>query len=147
MSIEIAETIRDQIKTIDKRALWAYGAEDFTSIDAGSYQSPYFTKTLVWDGGFLNAGRSYSGGLAFIVNGIRHKGCVSIFLNNSDYYDIICTEFMDDDGRVKVASHATDIFCANLVKVLDLLVEGIGDENVDDPFSKTRIVGLQARNA
>ena len=53
---------------------------------------------------------------------------------------------MDDRGRVKVASQATDIFCGNLVKVLDLLVEGIGDANVDDPSNAVRIVGLHASN-
>ena len=50
MSIEIANTIRAQINAIDKRALWAYGAEDFTSIDADSYQSKYFNQNfgLAW---------------------------------------------------------------------------------------------------
>ena len=71
MSIEVANTIRAQINATDKAALWAYGAEQFTAIDADSYQSKYFNEILDWQGYRQNAWRRHRGGLAFLSINIR----------------------------------------------------------------------------
>jgi hypothetical protein len=92
--LTIAKTIRDQIKTIDPRALWAWGAKDFV----GSNDSIQFTV----------------GGMT------RWKGKVIVKLNSSDLYDI---RFFRSRGT-KILEDVTtgDVFAEDLVRIIDAKV-------------------------
>ena len=89
--LTVAKTILEQIKTIDPRALWAWGAKDYV----GSEDS-----------------------IQFKVGGMtRWKGKVVIKLNGSDLYDVRFirlrgTKFLEDVTK-------KDIYAEDLVNTLD----------------------------
>ena len=91
----IAQTILSQIKTLDGRALWAWGAKDL-----------------------VNTGN----GLQFKVGGLaKFKGQVLVKLNDSDLYDI---EFFKlRKGEVKVITALSDVFAEDLVATIDSVVQ------------------------
>ena len=66
-TIEIAQTVLEQIKALDGWALAAYGATNFAAVSAK-------------DG--------YLGGISFMVNGLKHSGWVTIKLTVMDEYEI-----------------------------------------------------------
>jgi hypothetical protein len=91
----IAQTILSQIKTIDPRALWAWGAKNF-----------------------VNTGD----GLRFRTSGmVKWKGYVYIKYNEgTDLYDI---EFFRIRGaNIKTDKGVTDIFAEDLVNIIDEVV-------------------------
>lgn len=90
----IATVIRDQIKTIDAMALWAWGAKDL--IDLGD-------------------------GLQFKSSGmVTWKGLVSIRLNGKDLYDV---EFgRVRKFEYKSVKKVNDVFAEDLVNVIELQV-------------------------
>lgn len=93
--LTVANTIRDQIKALSPSALMSWGA-----------------KRLI----------GHNDGLQFQVNGLKHKGIVFIKLNGRDLYDI-------EIGRVRLGEWISvnkkeDIYCDQLVEILDELIEG-----------------------
>jgi hypothetical protein len=92
-TMEIAQTILEQIKCDDRSALMAWGAKNFSAISES---------------------KDYEGGLAFQVNGLQHKGWVRIYLRWADDYTII---FINKNREtVKTFGGA---YCDMLVQVID----------------------------
>ena len=89
--LTVAKTILEQIKTIDPRALWAWGAKDYVGSDDS---------------------------IQFKVGGAtRWKGTVIVKLNGSDFYDVRFirlrgTKFLEDVTK-------NDIYAEDLVNTLD----------------------------
>lgn len=93
--MNIAQTILSQIKTLDARALWAWGAKDL--VNTGS-------------------------GLQFKVGGMaKFKGQVLVKLNASDLYDI--EFFKIRKGEIKVTNTFNDVFAEDLVSMIDSVVQ------------------------
>ena len=67
-TMEIAQTILDQIKYADRSALMAWSAKNFSAISES---------------------KEFQGGLAFQVNGLTHKGWVKVCLRWIDDYTIV----------------------------------------------------------
>jgi hypothetical protein len=91
----IAQTILSQIKTIDPRATWAWGAKELVNMGDG---------------------------LKFKTSGmVKWKGYVYIKYNEgTDLYDI---EFFRIRGaNIKADKGMTDIFAEDLVNVIDSVV-------------------------
>lgn len=94
--MNIAQIILSQIKTIDPRAMWAWGAKDL-----------------------VNTGK----GLQFRVGGMaKFKGIVNIVYNEGDdLYDI---DFMKvRKGEIKVVQNKRGVFVDQLVNTIDLVVQ------------------------
>lgn len=96
-SIQIAKTIVSQIKALDFWFLGAVGAQKFIA---------------------LPENKEFQGGVRFRVNGLQHKGYVSIELRWADDYTI---KFLNRAGEVIKTSEY--VYCDMLVDVLDW-VEG-----------------------
>jgi hypothetical protein len=94
-SIQIAQTILDQIKYSDKSALMAWGAKSFCALSEN--------KTRV-------------GGLSFQVNGLTHKGWVTIELDWLDTYTVIF-----NNRKREVVKTAEGVYCDMLVDVIDYI--------------------------
>lgn len=86
----VAETIRNQIRALDKWALGAWGAKDFVGDDKS---------------------------LTFTVRGGKFKGRVRITLNMFDYYDIMLFKVRKAD--VNVVEKLDNVPVENLVFALD----------------------------
>ena len=97
ITMEIARTIMNQIKYADPYALMAYGASNFVA---------------------LPESKVYAGGLRFKVNGLTHKGWVSINLRWADDYTI---SFINKMGET--IKEVENVYCDMLVDILDY-VEG-----------------------
>ena len=92
--MKIANIIRDQIKTIDPMALWAWGAKDLVALEDG-FQ-------------FKSSGM------------VNWKGIVSIKLNGKDLYDV---EFgRVRKFEYKSVKKVSDVFAEDLVNVIELQV-------------------------
>ena len=114
--MEIANTIRDQIRTIDKMALMAWGATKLTALPE--------TKTSL-------------GGLQFEVKGLAFKGIIAITLNGSDLYEVeaktksrINRRTMEQVG-LKRKFYTKDVYAEDLVNILDSVIE-IGANQHED---------------
>ena len=94
-SVQIARTILNQIKNLDRSALMAWGANSYCSLSQTKYRV---------------------GGLSFKVNGLTHQGWVTIELNWLDTYNIIFT----NENR-NVVKTFEDIYCDMLVNVIDYI--------------------------
>jgi hypothetical protein len=93
--MNIAQTILSQIKTLDARALWAWGAKDL-----------------------VNTGT----GLQFKVGGMaKFKGQVWVKHNGNDLYDI--EFFKIRKGEIKVTNKFEDVFAEDLVSMIDSVVQ------------------------
>lgn len=92
-TMEIAQTILEQIKYADRSALLAWGAKNFSAISES---------------------KEFEGGLAFQVDGLVHKGWVQICLRWADDYTII---FINKNREVVKTSKG--ICCDMLVDVID----------------------------
>lgn len=92
-TMEIAQTILEQIKHADKSALMAWGAKNFSAI---------------------NESKEFEGGLAFQVNRLHHKGWVKICLRWVDDYTII---FINKNREVVKTFEGA--YCDMLVPVID----------------------------
>ena len=97
-AIELAQTVLEQIKTLDGWYLPAVGATNFAAVSAK-------------DG--------YLGGISFMVNGLNHKGWVTIKLTVMDEYEI---SFIDRDR--KVAKVIEGVHFPELIGVLDYVEKG-----------------------
>lgn len=94
--MNVAKTILDQIKAIDARAMWAWGAKDL-----------------------VNTGK----GLQFRVGGLANfKGLVHVrYDEGNDLYDV---EFIKiKKGVPVVVKKEEGVFCDCLVKVIDATVQ------------------------
>lgn len=95
--MDLARTILNQIKAGDGWALGAWGARGFYAISEN---------------------KEFQGGLGFKVNGLAHKGWVTVKLRWLDDYTI---SFIDKMGQiVKTVEGA---YCDQLVEIIDF-VEG-----------------------
>jgi hypothetical protein len=94
-TMEIAQTIREQINYADKWALMAYGSTNFIA---------------------LTESNEFQGGLQFKVNGMLHKGFVKIQLKWIDTYTIT---FFNKKGVIK--KEVEDVYCDMLVDILDYI--------------------------
>lgn len=92
----IARTILDQIRTIDPRAMWAWGAKDLVDTRVG---------------------------LQFRVGGMaKFKGLVHVKYNEgTDLYDVQFLKIRK--GVPTVVSESTDTFVEDLVNVIDTVVQ------------------------
>lgn len=96
-SVQIAKTIIQQIKACDFWFLGAIGAHQFVALPSSG---------------------EFQGGVRFRVNGIKHKGYVSIELRWVDDYTI---KFLSRAGEVVKTTEG--VYCDMLVDILDW-VEG-----------------------
>jgi hypothetical protein len=94
-TLEIAQTIREQINYADKWALMAYGSKNYIA---------------------LRESKEYQGGLQFSVNGFHHKGIVRIQLKWIDTYTI---SFLNK--KSKIVKEVEDVYCDMLVDILDYI--------------------------
>ena len=92
-TMEIAQTILDQIRFTDKWALMSWGASNFSAI---------------------NESKEFQGGLTFQVNGLTHKGWVKVCLRWVDDYTII---FINKNREVVKTFEGA--YCDMLVPVID----------------------------
>jgi len=93
--VQIARTILNQIKYQDKSALMAWGAKSFCS---------------------LSETESTIGGLSFQVNGLTHKGWVTIKLDWSDTYTVVFT-----NKNREVIKTIEGVYCDMLVDIIDFI--------------------------
>ncbi len=96
-SVQIAQTILNQIKILDRSALMAWGAKHFVS---------------------LPGCKDYQGGVRFKVNGLTFKGWVKVELNWMDEYTI---SFINK--KAEVVKEYEGVYCDMLVNIIDY-VEG-----------------------
>ncbi len=94
-SIQIAQTILDQINYFDRSALMAWGAKSFCSLSE--------TKERI-------------GGLSFQVNGLTHKGWVTIELDWMDTYTVIFT-----NRSREIVKRVEGVYCDMLVDIIDFI--------------------------
>lgn len=92
-TMEIAQTILDQIRYADRMAIMAWGAKNFSAISES---------------------KEFQGGLAFQVNGLTHKGWVKVCLRWVDDYTII---FINKNREVVKTFEGA--YCDMLVPVID----------------------------
>lgn len=92
-TMEIAQTILEQIKYADRSALMAWGARNFSAVSES---------------------KEFQGGLAFQVNGLTHKGWVKVCLRHVDDYTII---FINKNREVVKTFEGA--YCDMLVEVID----------------------------
>lgn len=92
-TMQIAQTILEQINCGDRSALMAWGAKSFSAISESE---------------------EFEGGLAFQVNGLKHKGWVKICLRWVDDYTII---FINKNREVVKTFEG--VYCDMLVPVID----------------------------
>lgn len=93
----IARTIRGQIFALDGMAWYAWGAKNAMGLDDG---------------------------IQFDVKGLEFKGKVIIKLNGSDLYDITFGRMNRKTFEFDVEHETKDIFCEDLVEILDHYIEG-----------------------
>ncbi|MBZ0328285.1 MAG: hypothetical protein K8F54_11810 [Altibacter sp.] len=94
-SIQIAQTILYQIKYLDRSALMAWGAKSFCSLSEN--------KTRV-------------GGLSFKVNGLTHKGWVTIELDWLDTYTVVFT-----NRKREIVKTVEGVYYDMLIDVIDYI--------------------------
>lgn len=116
-SRQIAQTIMDQIKALDFWALGAWGSHDFVAlkqymkIEEGPYK-----------------GDCIRGGLRFKIRTPKYPTAtwVNIYLTVMDTYtiEVASVRMTQKDGRVrKTLCTAEDVYCFDLVTVIDSLIE------------------------
>jgi hypothetical protein len=96
-SVQIALTILNQIKYLDKYALMAWGAKQYVS---------------------LSECKDFQGGVRFKVNGLTFKGWVKVELTWIDEYKV---SFINRKAEVVKAYEG--VYCDMLVDIIDY-VEG-----------------------
>jgi len=94
-SLQIAQTILNQIKFLDRSALMAWGAKSFCTVSES---------------------KEYTGGISFQVNGLTHKGWVTITLDWSDTYTVIFS-----NKKRQVVRTVDGVFCDMLIEVIDFI--------------------------
>lgn len=92
-TMQIAQIIYKQIRYADRSALLAWGAKHFAAVSPS---------------------KEFQGGLSFQVNGLTHKGWVTIKLRWVDDYTIIFT-----NKKREVVKTVEGAYCDMLVPVID----------------------------
>jgi hypothetical protein len=92
-TMEIARIIIEQIKSGDRSALMAWGANSFCAISEC---------------------KEHEGGVSFKVNGLHFKGWVQICLTWSDLYTITFI-----NRKSNVSKKVEEVYCDMLVPVID----------------------------
>lgn len=92
-TMEIARTIIEQIKSGDRSALMAWGANSFCAISES---------------------KVHEGGVSFKVNGLKHKGWVKVCLTWADVYDVAFI-----NKKREVVKTFEGAYCDMLVPVID----------------------------
>lgn len=92
-TMQIAQIIYKQIKYSDRSALLAWGAKHFAAVSSS---------------------KEFQGGLSFQVNGLTHKGWVTVKLRWVDDYTIIFT-----NKKREVVKTFEGAYCDMLVPVID----------------------------
>lgn len=92
-TMSIAKTILEQIKYGDSYALMAWGARHFAAVSPS---------------------KEFQGGLSFQVNGLVHKGWVTVKLRWMDDYTIVFT-----NKKREVVKTVEGAYCDMLVPVID----------------------------
>lgn len=103
-SVEIANTILDQIRATDRFALWAWGAKDYIVINEGKLGENFCL-----------------GGIQFRVSGMKHKGAVLVRLMANDTYTVEIGKVWK--GEWKSKGVAENVYCDNLMEMIDEMVE------------------------
>ena len=93
ISIQIAQTIINQIKCSDRYALMAWGAKNFVA---------------------LPECKEFQGGVRFKVNGLTFKGWVAVELTWLDEYKV---SFIN--SRAEVVKESNGVYCDMLVDIID----------------------------
>ena len=93
----VARTILQQIRTLDRWALGAYGMINAVGLDDG---------------------------IQFDVKGLKFKGKVIIKLNGMDLYDITFGRMNGKTFEFDVKHTSEGIYCDQLVEILDHYIEG-----------------------
>lgn len=96
-SFQIAQTIINQIKYLDRSALLAWGAKNYVA---------------------LPESKDFQGGLTFKVNGLTFKGWVKVELTWLDEYKV---SFINKKAEVEKSYEG--VYCDMLVDIIDY-VEG-----------------------
>jgi hypothetical protein len=103
-SLEIANTILDQIRAADRAALMAWGANKFVALSEEK------------------VGENFSlGGIKFNVRGLKYTGTVVVRLMANDTYRIEIGR--PYKGQFKTKMVVPEAFCDNLMDVIDHAVE------------------------
>ena len=97
MEKQIAQTILNQINSLDKWAMPSYAAENLTVLPEQT---------------------THQGGLYFKCNGYKVKGSVHILLHWNDTYTI---KFFDNNRNLM--KELDGVYCDQLVEVLDYIEE------------------------
>ncbi len=97
---QIAQTIIQQIRATDRYAMGAWGTRELMSLDETSKRS---------------------GGLQFRVSGSKLRGKISIELNHLDTYNVTAYRLRNHEAHV--VSQVTDIYCDQLMSIVDGMVE------------------------
>ncbi len=90
----IATTILQQIKAADRWALGSWGSREMVALDRG---------------------------VQFRVSGSKLRGKIRIVLNGMDTYDLTSYRLRNHDAVV--VQEFTDIYCDQLVAILDSMIE------------------------
>lgn len=92
--MSVAKTILSQIKTLDSKALWAWGATGLAATEDS---------------------------LTFKSSGmVKHKGYVTIKLNGRDLYDVTFGKMRK--FQYKELARVEDVFVEDLIKTIDGMV-------------------------
>jgi len=101
-TMEIANTIKQQIVAQSPMALMSYAARDFVA---------------------LNETDTKHGGLQFRTSAHKHKGLVLINLDHNDTYTVETVKIRK--GEVKTCETQSYVYADQLIEVLDRMVEGV----------------------
>jgi len=110
MSIEIAQTIQNQLKaTVGQAILWSWGQSALQALNGIQAQKLGIDNSI--------------GALKFKVNGHHHKGHVIISLNGLDTYDVyICNVRA---GKMKIKDSVNGLYFDEFGDWIDTKVEKI----------------------
>ena len=99
----IGQTILRQLNSLDKRALLALGAKEFVTL-----VDPVLDK------------KEYGEGIKFKVKGPKHRGYITILLQDDDTY--LVAAFTIYKLEVKVKKIVRHVLVSNLITVIDSIV-------------------------
>jgi hypothetical protein len=97
-TMEIARTILNQIMYADRSAMMAWGARNHAAVAES---------------------KEFQGGLSFQVNGLKHKGWVTVKLRWVDDYTIVFT-----NRKREIVKTFEGAYCDMLVPVIDWIETG-----------------------
>ena len=107
-NLEVANTIRSQIRALDFWALGGWGANQYIGSGPGD---------ICFDGQEIIRTQGY---LKFQVKGSKFRGWILIALNAKDTYDIYAYTIRKIECKLR--HHIEGIYCDQLVEILDDLI-------------------------